>query len=80
MLKPGLMMDRPLLLSGILEHAAKQVWRARSCLARNTWPFVSLHLCRLRKAFTPIGQCTARLEFKRRQRGGLDCLEQPPSP
>ena len=24
MLKPGLMMDRPLLLSGILEHAAMQ--------------------------------------------------------
>jgi len=24
MLKPGLMMDRPLLLSGILEHAATQ--------------------------------------------------------
>jgi 3-(methylthio)propionyl---CoA ligase len=64
MLKPGLMMDRPLLLSGILGARSDAVWRPRSCLARNTWPFVSLHLCRLCKALTPIGQCTEGLNLK----------------
>ena len=60
MLQRGLMMDRPLLISAIIEHAAAQFGDTHHRLARDAWSDFPLHLCRMRRARPALGERAAR--------------------
>ena len=77
MLQPGLMMDRPLLVSGIIEHAAAQFGDVE-IVSRETHGPLFRYTYAMRARARKLAHALAGLGLTRGQRGRLDRLEQPP--
>jgi hypothetical protein len=80
MLQPGLMMDMPLMLSSILEHAASQYGDVEVVARETPRAAVPLHLRTVRRACPQVGQRAGRPGPGAGACGGIDRLEQPPPP